>query len=384
MLTEGQRMVRETARRVAQGAIAPGAADRDHGAQFPTDAIERLGALGFMGMLVPEKLGGSGSDHVSYALAIMEIAAADGACSTIVSVHNSLVCATLLTYATEDQKAQYLRPLACGQQLGAFCLSEPEAGSDAGAIKTMAHRAGNRYVLNGSKQFITSGKAADVAIVFALTDPPAGKKGISAFIVPTCTPGYRVARVEKTMGQRASDHCHLVFEDCEILPEQRLGEEGEGLHIALSGLEGGRLGVASQSIGMARSAYEAALRYAKERKTFGLPIIEHQGVGFQLADMATALHAAELLALRAAMLRDEGQPSLKEVSIAKLFASEAAERICRTAIQIHGGYGYLNDFPVERIYRDVRVCQIYEGSSEIQRLVISRQLAGEEGFNGVQ
>jgi butyryl-CoA dehydrogenase len=383
MLTEGQRQTREAVRRFARKELAPGAAERDRVPRFPREAFNKMAGLGMMGMVVPEQYGGAGLDYVSYALAVMEIAAADGAVSTAFQVHNSLVCLALLNCGNEDQKVSYLRPLASGELLGAFCLTEPDAGSDAAAIKTRARR-GNTFVLNGSKQFITSGKSADLAIVFAVTDPDAGKKGISAFIVPTHSPGYRVARVEHTMGQRGSDHCQIAFEDCELLPEQMLGEEGQGLKIALANLEGGRIGVAAQSVGMARAAYDCALAYAKERKTFGKPIIEHQAVAFRLADMATSLQAAELMVLRAASLRDAGEPCLKAASMAKLFASEAAEKICSAAIQIHGGYGYLNDFPVERIYRDVRVCSIYEGSSEIQRLVISRKLAGEAQFEGVQ
>jgi len=353
-------------------------------ARFPREAFNKMGGLGMMGVVVPEQYGGAGLDYVSYALAVTEIAAADGAVSTAFQVHNSLVCLALLNYGNEDQKTRYLRPLASGELLGAFCLTEPDAGSDAAAIKTRARHRGNTFVLIGSKQFITSGKSADLAIVFAVTDPDAGKKGISAFVVPTHSPGYRVARVEHTMGQRGSDHCQIASEDCELLPEQMLGEEGQGLKIALANLEGGRIGVAAQSVGMARAAYDCALAYAKERKTFGKPIIEHQAVAFRLADMATSLQAAELMVLRAASLRDAGEPCLKAASMAKLFASEAAEKICSAAIQIHGGYGYLNDFPVERIYRDVRVCSIYEGSSEIQRLVISRKLAGEAQFEGVR
>jgi butyryl-CoA dehydrogenase len=313
----------------------------------------------------------------------MEIAAADGATSTSFQVHNSLVCLPLLRHGTPAQKERYLRPLARGDQLGAFCLTEPGTGSDAAAIATRAERVGNRFVLNGTKQFITSGKSADLALVFAVTDPAAGKRGISAFIVPTRTPGYTVVRVEHTMGQRSSDHCQIAFEDCEVLPEQMLGEEGQGLKIALGNLEGGRIGVAAQSVGMARAAYDAALAYAKERRTFGKPIIEHQAIAFRLADMATAVQAAELMVLHAACLRDAGQASLKEASMAKLFASEMAEQVCSCAIQIHGGCGYINDFPVERIYRDVRVCTIYEGTSDIQRLVIGRQLATEPRFQGV-
>ena len=384
MLTEGQRQTREVVRQFARKELAPGAAERDRVARFPREAFNKMAGLGMMGVVVPEQYGGAGLDYVSYALAVTEIAAADGAVSTAFQVHNSLVCLALLNYGNEDQKTRYLRPLASGELLGAFCLTEPDAGSDAAAIKTRARHRGNTFVLIGSKQFITSGKSADLAIVFAMTDPDAGKKGISAFVVPTHSPGYRVARVEHTMGQRGSDHCQIASEDCELLPEQMLGEEGQGLKIALANLEGGRIGVAAQSVGMARAAYDCALAYAKERKTFGKPIIEHQAVAFRLADMATSLQAAELMVLRAASLRDAGEPCLKAASMAKLFASEAAEKICSAAIQIHGGYGYLNDFPVERIYRDVRVCSIYEGSSEIQRLVISRKLAGEAQFEGVR
>ncbi len=383
VLTERQRMIRDTARQFAQRELAPGAAGRDREGQFPADAFARMGGLGLMGMMVPEEFGGAGTDSTSYYLALMEIAAADGAASTAFQVHNSLACMPILRFGTAEQKERFLRPMATGQHLGAFCLTEPEAGSDAAAIKTRARRAGNKFLLNGVKQFITSGRSADVAVVFAVTDPTAGKKGISAFVVPTKTPGYSVARVEHTMGQRSTDHCQIVFDDCEVTPDQMLGEEGQGLSIALANLEGGRIGVAAQSVGMARAAYEAALAYAKDRRTFGKPIIEHQAVSFRLADMATALHAAELMVLRAAALRDAGQPCLKEASMAKLFASEAAEKVCSAAIQIHGGYGYLSDFPVERIYRDVRVCSIYEGTSDIQRLVIGRQLATEVGFHGV-
>ena len=385
MLTEAQRQTREVIRQFARKELAPGAAERDRVPRFPRGAFDKMAGLGMMGMVVPEQHGGAGLDYVSYALAIMEIGAADGAVSTAFQVHNSLVCLALLNYGNDDQKTRYLRPLASGELLGAFCLTEPDAGSDAAAIKTRARRLGNTFVLNGSKQFITSGKSADLAIVFAVTDPDAGKKGVSAFVVPTRSPGYRVARVEHTMGQRGSDHCQIVFEDCEVLPEQMLGEEGQGLKIALANLEGGgRIGVVAQSVGMARAAYDCALAYAKERRTFGKPIIEHQAIAFRLADMATSLQAAELMVLRAASLRDAGEPCLKAASMAKLFASETAEEICSAAIQIHGGYGYLNDFPVERIYRDVRVCTIYVGSSEIQRLVISRKLAGEAQFEGVQ
>lgn len=375
-LSEEQTMIRDAARVFARERLAPQAAARDRDSRFPGEAVAELGELGFMGMLVPEAWGGAGADHVSYALALIEIAAGDGACSTIMSVHNSVGCMPVLKFGTPEQKERFLKPMAGGGMLAAFCLTEPQAGSDAAAIRTRAEKAGNRYILNGVKQFVTSGQNAQVAIVFAVTDPAAGKKGISAFIVPTDTPGYRVASVEKKLGQRSSDTCQIVFEDLELTPDLLLGEEGQGYKIALSNLEGGRIGIAAQSLGMARAAYEAALGYAKERETFGKAIFEHQAVAFRLADMATRLHGAELMVLHAAALRDAGRPCLKEAAMAKLTASEMAEQVCSDAIQIHGGYGYLADFSVERIYRDVRVCQIYEGTSDIQRLVISRQIAG--------
>jgi len=376
-LSEEQTLIRDTARSFASDRLAPHAAEWDREAAFPKQAVAEMGSLGFLGMLVPDEWDGAGADHISYALALMEVAAGDGSCSTIMSVHNSVACMPILKFGTTEQKERFLKPLAKGEQLGAFCLTEPQAGSDAAALKTRAERAGNHYVLNGVKQFITSGRHADLAIVFAVTDPAAGKKGISAFIVPTDTPGYQVASVEKKLGQRASDTCQIVFDDVKLTPDLLLGQEGEGYKIALSNLEGGRIGIAAQSVGMARAAYEAALAYAKERQSFGKAIIDHQAVAFRLADMATGLHAAELMVLEAAALRDAGEPCLKQAAMAKLFASEMAERVCSDAIQIHGGYGYLGDFPVERIYRDVRVCQIYEGTSDIQRLVISRQIAAE-------
>jgi len=376
-LSEEQTLIRDTARSFASDRLAPHAAEWDREAAFPKQAVAEMGSLGFLGMLVPDEWDGAGADHISYALALMEVAAGDGSCSTIMSVHNSVACMPILKFGTTEQKERFLKPLARGEQLGAFCLTEPQAGSDAAALKTRAERAGNHYVLNGVKQFITSGRHADLAIVFAVTDPAAGKKGISAFIVPTDTPGYQVASVEKKLGQRASDTCQIVFDDVKLTPDLLLGQEGEGYKIALSNLEGGRIGIAAQSVGMARAAYEAALAYAKERQSFGKAIIDHQAVAFRLADMATGLHAAELMVLEAAALRDAGEPCLKQAAMAKLFASEMAERVCSDAIQIHGGYGYLGDFPVERIYRDVRVCQIYEGTSDIQRLVISRQIAAE-------
>ena len=374
LLSEEQRLVRDTARAFAQEQLAPNAATWDREARFPKEAVEAMGTLGFMGMLVPPELDGAGADHVAYALALMEVAAGDGSCSTIMSVHNSVACMPILKFGSPEQQERFLRPLARGEQLGAFCLTEPQAGSDAAAIKTRAERVGNHWVLNGTKQFITSGENADLAITFAVTDPAAGRKGISAFIVPTDTAGYRVASLERKLGQKASDTCQIVFEDLRLTPDLMLGEEGEGYRIALANLEGGRIGIAAQSVGMARAAYEAARGYARERESFGTAIANHQAVAFRLADMATRLHAAELMTLHAAALRDAGQPALKVASMAKLFASEAAETICSEAIQIHGGYGYLADFPVERIYRDVRVCQIYEGTSDIQRLVISREI----------
>jgi alkylation response protein AidB-like acyl-CoA dehydrogenase len=374
-LTEEQILLRDTAREVAQKLLAPYAAEWDREARFPKEALAELGKLGFMGMLVPEEYGGAGADHVGYALALEEIAAGDGSVSTILSVHNSVGCVPILRYGSEQPKQRFLVPMARGEQLAAFALTEPQAGSDAAAIRTRARRHGNRWVLNGTKQFITSGQNADVAIVFAVTDPERGRKGISAFIVPTETPGYRVARLEHKLGQRASDTAQLVFEDMELTPDLMLGAEGDGYRIALSNLEGGRIGIAAQSLGMARAAYDAAVQYAQEREAFGQKIIAHQAVAFRLADMATQLAATRGLILDAAQRRDDGESCLQQAAMAKLFASEMAERVCSDAIQIHGGYGYLSDFPVERIYRDVRVCQIYEGTSDIQRMVIAREIA---------
>jgi len=374
ILNETQIAIRSAVRAFAQGRLAPGAAERDRAHAFPRAELAEMGALGFLGMLVPEDYGGSATDLVSYALALEEIAAADGACSTIVSVHSSVGCGPIVKFGSPEQKARFLPKLASGQWIGGFALTEPHTGSDAGAIRTRARRDGDAYVLNGAKQFITSGKNGNVVIVFAVTDPDAGKKGISAFIVPTDTPGYEVARVEDKLGQHSSDTCALVFNDMRLPAELRLGAEGEGLKIALANLEGGRIGIAAQAVGMARGAFEAARAYAKERITFGKPIIEHQAVAFQLADMATRIEAARQMVLHAASLREAGLPCLTEASMAKLIASETAEKVCSAAIQIHGGYGYLADFPVERIYRDVRVCQIYEGTSEVQRLVIARAL----------
>ncbi len=377
ILTEQQVMIRDMARQFAQEQLAPHAAEWDATARFPKEAVAAMGELGLMGMLVPEEWGGAGIDLVSYALVVEELAAGDGSCSTIMTVHNSVGCVPIWKYGTQAQKERFLRPLAKGEMLACFCLTEPTTGSDASAIRTRARRDGNHWVLEGTKQFITNGSTAGVAIVFAVSDPEKGKKGISAFLVPRDTPGFKVARLEKKLGQKASDTAQLVFEDCRLTPDLMLGQEGEGYKIALGNLEGGRIGIAAQAIGLARAAFEAALAYAKDRKTFGTAIINHQAVQFRLADMATKIEAARGLTLAAAALRDARQPCLKQAAMAKLFASEMAEEVCSNALQIHGGYGYLADFPVERICRDVRVCKIYEGTSDIQRMVIGRALAEE-------
>lgn len=368
-------MIRDTMRAFAQERLAPFAArwDREH--TFPREALRELGELGAMGVTVPVEWGGAGLDYLSLVLAIEEIAAGDGATSTVVSVQNSLVCGITLAYGSDRQKREWLPRLARGEALGCFCLTEPHVGSDAAAIRTTAVREGDSWVIDGVKQFITTGKNADVALVLAVTDPAAGKKGISCFLVPTDTPGYLVTRIEEKMGQHASDTAQITFERCRVPLDALVGAEGEGYKIALSQLEAGRIGIAAQSVGMARAAFEAALRYAHEREAFGKPIFEHQAVQFKLADMATRIEAARQLVWHAASLKDAGRPCLQEASMAKLFASEMAEWVCSAAIQIHGGYGYVSDFPVERIYRDVRVCQIYEGTSEIQRLVIARGLS---------
>ena len=375
MLSEAQTMIRDTARAFAREKLAPNAAAWDRESRFPREALAEMGGLGLMGMLLPEEWGGAAADSVSYALAVEEIAAGDGSCAGIMSVHNSVGYMPIYRFGSEEQKRRFLPRMASGEWIGAFCLTEPQAGSDASNLKTRARRDGNQYVLSGTKQFITSGSTAKVAIVFAVTDPARGKKGISAFIVPTDTPGYRVARKEEKMGQRASDTCQIVFEDCRLTPDLLLGEEGEGYRIALTNLEGGRIGIAAQALGMARAAYEAALAYAKERTSFGKPLTGHQAVAFRLAEMATGIEAARQLTLHAADLRERGERCLKEACMAKLFASEMAERVCSDAIQIHGGYGYLNDFSVERIYRDVRVTKIYEGTSDVQHMVIAREIA---------
>jgi alkylation response protein AidB-like acyl-CoA dehydrogenase len=375
VLSEQHEMIRDALRAFSQERLAPNAARWDKEHHFPKEELKGLAALGAFGVAVPEEFGGAGLDYVSLALVLEEIAAGDGGTSTVISVNNCPVCSIAMMYANAAQKEQWLMPLAKGDMLGAFCLTEPHVGSDASALRTSATRDGDFYVLNGVKQFITSGKHADVAIVMAVTDKAAGKKGISAFWVPTDTPGYIVARLEEKLGQHSSDTAQILFENCRIPAQNLIGEEGQGYKIALSGLEGGRIGIGSQSVGMARAAFEAALAYSKERTSFGKPLFEHQAVQFKLSEMATQIEAARQLILHAASMKDAGKPCLKEAAMAKLFASEMAERVCSDAIQIHGGYGYVSDFPVERIYRDVRVCQIYEGTSDIQKILIGRALA---------
>lgn len=375
LLTQDQTMVRDAVRDFVTEQITPHAARWDKEHHFPRDVHQGLAALGAYGICVPEEWGGAGLDYVTLALVLEEIAAGDGGTSTAISVTNCPVNAILMRYGSEAQKQQWLAPLARGEMLGAFCLTEPHVGSDASALRTTAVKEGNEYVLNGVKQFITSGKNGQVAIVIAVTDKAAGKKGMSAFIVPTSTPGYVVARLEDKLGQHSSDTAQINFDNCRIPAENLIGQEGEGYKIALGGLEGGRIGIAAQSVGMARAAFEAALQYSKERESFGQPIFNHQAVGFRLAECATQIEAARQLIWHAASLRDAGQPCLKEAAMAKLFASEMAERVCSAAIQTLGGYGVVNDFPVERIYRDVRVCQIYEGTSDVQKILIQRALA---------
>ena len=378
LLSDDHQAVLDAVRQYVRAEITPHAAGWDKSHQFPQAALRGLAALGCYGVAVPTEHGGAGLDYLALALMLEEIAAGDGATSTVVSVNNCPVCSILMAFGNDDQKQRFLKPLASGEMLGAFCLTEPHVGSEAGGLTTtakwVASADGDHYLLNGVKQFITSGTNGDVAIVMAVTDRAAGKRGISAFLVPTSTPGYWVARVEDKMGQHASDTAQIVFEQCRVPLANRIGDEGQGLKIALSGLEGGRIGIASQSVGMARAAFEAALAYSKERKAFGVPIFEHQAVQFKLADMATKIEAARQLTWHAASLKDAGRPCLKEAAMAKLFATEMAERVCSDAIQVHGGYGYVSDFPVERIYRDVRVCQIYEGTSDIQKILIARAL----------
>ena len=377
ILTEEQVLIRDTARAFARDRLAPFAAEREAAGEIPRAVIAEMGALGLMGMTVPPEWGGAGADHVSYALALAEVAAAHGAISTVMSGHNSVGCQPLLRYGTAAQRARWLRPMARGEVLSCFCLTEPQGGSDAAAIRTRAWREGEGWRLDGVKQFITSGAIADLALVFAVSDPAAGKRGISAFLVPTATPGYLVTRRERKMGQNASDTCEIRFEALHLGAEALLGREGQGYRIALANLEGGRIGIAAQCVGMARAALDRAVAYARVRVTFGKRIIDHQAVGFRLAGMATRLAAAEQLVLHAAALASTGQPCLKEASMAKLFASEMAERVCSDAIQTFGGAGYLAEQEVERIYRDVRGAKIYEGTNDIQRLVITRALDRE-------
>lgn len=375
LLTPDQEAICDAVREFAQAELWPHAAqwDRDH--HFPKDVHQGLAQLGAYGICVPEEHGGAGLDYLTLALVLEEIAAGDGGTSTAISVTNCPVNAILMRYGNAQQKKQWLEPLAQGRMLGAFCLTEPQAGSDASSLRTTARKDADGWVIDGTKQFITSGKNGQVAIVIAMTDKAAGKKGMSAFLVPTDAPGYTVARLEDKLGQHSSDTALIQFDGCRIPAENLIGAEGEGYKIALGALEGGRIGIAAQSVGMARSAFEFALQYAKDRTAFGGPIFDQQAVGFRLADCATQLEAARQLIWHAASLRDAGQPCLKEAAMAKLFASEMAERVCSAAIQTLGGYGYVKDFPLERIYRDVRVCQIYEGTSDIQKLLIQRALA---------
>ena len=374
ILTEQQEMIRESAARFAEERLAPNSRKWEAAGAVDLDVLREMGQLGFMGMTVPEAYNGAGLDYVSYALALMEIAAGDGAVSTIMSVNNAPVCAILQSAASETLREKYLKPLAAGNMIGAFALTEPQAGSDAANLQARAARTESGYTITGTKQFITSGQIAGAVIVFAVTDPSAGKRGISAFLVPAGTPGMSVASLEHKMGQEASDTAQLTFEEAAVPADHLIGNEGDGYRIALANLEAGRIGIAAQCAGMARAALDHALAYAKERTAFGKPISSHQAVAFRLADMATQVHAAQTMVLDAAALRDAGRPCLKQACMAKLFASEAAERICSDAIQIFGGYGYSRELPVEKIYRDVRVAQIYEGTSDVQRIIISRQL----------
>ncbi len=375
LLTQDQEMIRDAVRAFSQEQLWPQAAKWDKEHHFPKDVHKGLAELGAYGICVPEEFGGANLDYLTLALVLEEIAAGDGGTSTAISVTNCPVNAILMRYGNAEQKKKWLTPLALGAMLGAFCLTEPHVGSDASNLATTAKKIGDSYVINGVKQFITSGKNGDVAIVIAMTDKGAGKKGMSAFIVPTHAPGYVVARLEEKLGQHSSDTAQINFDNCRIASENLIGQEGEGYKIALGALEGGRIGIAAQSVGMARSAFECALDYAKQRESFGQAIFNHQAVGFRLADCATQIEAARQLIWHAAALRDAGRPCLKEAAMAKLFASEMAEKVCSVAIQTLGGYGYVSDFPVERIYRDVRVCQIYEGTSDVQKIIITRALA---------
>ncbi len=374
LLTEDQRTIRDAARTFARKALAPHAGQWDQDGALPDLAVRQMGELGLLGLQVPPEWDGFKTDDLAYALCIEEVAVGCASASTLMSVHNSVGCVPILKFGTEAQKREWLPRMAAGEVIGAFCLTEPHAGSQADALKTRAVRDGNTWVLNGAKQFVTNGARAGVAIVFAVTDPSAGTKGISAFLVPTHTPGFEVGRPEHKMGIRASDTCPITLVECRIPAENLLGLQGEGLKIALSNLEGGRIGIAAQAVGIARASLEAAAQYAQDRVQFGQPIAQHQAIGHTLADMHTRLNAARLLVHHAARLRSAGVPCISEASQAKLFASETAEWICSKAIQIHGGYGYLQDYAVERHYRDARITQIYEGTSEIQKLVIARQL----------
>ncbi|MCY1353029.1 Acyl-CoA dehydrogenase [compost metagenome] len=374
-LTEEQRMIRDMARDFARSEVAPKAQAWDKAGWIDDAVVAQMGELGLLGMVVPEQWGGSYIDYVAYALAVEEISAGDGALGALMSIHNSVGCGPILNFGSEAQKDFWLPQLASGAAIGCFCLTEPQAGSEAHNLRTRAELVDGQWVLNGAKQFVSNGKRAKLAIVFAVTDPELGKKGLSAFLVPTDTPGFVVDRSEHKMGIKASDTCAVTLADCRIPEENLLGQRGKGLAIALSNLEGGRIGIAAQALGIARAAFEAALGYARERIQFGKPIVEHQSVANLLADMHTRLNATRLLVLHAARLKTAGLPCLSEASQAKLFASEVAEWVCSKAIQIHGGYGYLEDFPVEKYYRDARITQIYEGSSEIQRLLIARELA---------
>jgi butyryl-CoA dehydrogenase len=374
LLTQDQEMIRDAVRDFAQAELWPNAAKWDKEHTFPKDVHKGLAALGCYGICVPEELGGANLDYLTLALVLEEVAAGDGGTSTVISVTNCPVNAILMKFGNPAQKKQWLMPLARGEMLGAFCLTEPHVGSDASGLRTTAVKDGDAYVINGVKQFITSGKNGDVAIVIAVTDKGAGKKGMSAFLVPTTAPGYTVARLEDKLGQHSSDTAQINFDTCRVAAENLIGTEGQGYGIALGGLEGGRIGIAAQSVGMARSAFEFAVQYAKERQSFGTAIFNHQAVGFRLAECATKLEAARQLIWHAASLRDAGRPCLKEAAMAKLFASEMAEQVCSVAIQTLGGYGVVSDFPVERIYRDVRVCQIYEGTSDVQKIIIQRAL----------
>ena len=375
ILSEEQILIRDTARAFAQDRVAPHVRAWEAAGEIPRPLLAEMGRLGFMGMCVPPEWGGAGAGMVSYVIALEEIAAADGGLSTVMSVNNAPDCAALMAYGSPEQKERWLKPLARGEMLGAFCLTEPQAGSDASNLRTRAVRQGNGWVLNGVKQFITSGRSADVALVFAVTDPTTPKRGISCFIVPTTTPGYRVASVEKKLGQKSSDTCQIAFEDCAVGADALMGGEGDGYRIALANLEAGRIGIAAQAVGMARAAFELARAYAGEREAFGTKIVNHQAVQFRLADMATKVTVARQMVLHAATLRDASLPCLTEAAMAKLYASEMAEEVCSAAIQIHGGYGYVADYLAEKIWRDVRVCQIYEGTSDVQRLLIGRGLA---------